>query len=309
MTVPRGWKASATLFTTFCALVFLTNLSILIWAATHKHGPSDTTLVLRTGANAAECAHIQNLNKWGHLLINVLSTVLLSGSNYCMQCLSAPTRADINAAHRRGKWLDVGVPSIHNLVGGGIERRRTVLWVVLGLSSLPLHLFYNSAVFTSTSSNNYAVFSVDSAFMNSTATESSNYADMGYLLRSGFDTSRIEIPIESMVDLAARLREQARDGLLVNLTREDCVTQYTKSFQSAYRNVLLVSDGHNAGVDFDQYDGLFWNSKNSLNNNAVSFFSPSPSPSTLPVDRKREGWGERRKHVPARYITSRPPEF
>ena len=144
--LPRGWKVSALLFTAFCSLVFITNLSVLIWAATHNHGPSDMTLILRTGSNSAQCEAIQDLNKWGHLLINVLSTVLLSGSNYCMQCLSAPTRSDINSAHLDGRWLDVGVPSIHNL--RWISRRRLYLWLVLGLSSLPLHLLYARSFIT-----------------------------------------------------------------------------------------------------------------------------------------------------------------
>jgi hypothetical protein len=136
----KGWRASALLFTFFCALVFITNLSVVIWAATTKHGPSDLTLNLRTGENASQCADVQNLNKWGHLVINLLSTVLLSGSNYCMQCLSAPTRRDINAAHLDGRWLDIGVPSVRNL--RWISRKRLCLWLTLGLSSLPLHLLY-----------------------------------------------------------------------------------------------------------------------------------------------------------------------
>lgn len=138
--LPRGWKVSATLFATFCTLVLITNLSVLIWTATHRHGPSDMTLILRSGANSAECSSIEDLNKWGHLLINVLSTILLSGSNYCMQCLSAPTRSDINASHALGRWLDVGVPSVHNL--RWISRKRLYMWMILGLSSLPLHLLY-----------------------------------------------------------------------------------------------------------------------------------------------------------------------
>ena len=145
--LPRGWKVSATLFTVFCSLVFITNFLILILAATHNLGSSDTTLILRSGSNKDQCDAIQNLNRWGHLLINVLSTVLLSGSNYCMQCLSAPTRSDINSAHLGGRWLDIGVPSIHNL--RWISKKRLYLWLVLGLSSLPLHLLSVQSSITS----------------------------------------------------------------------------------------------------------------------------------------------------------------
>jgi hypothetical protein len=67
-----------------------------------------------------------------------LSTVLLSGSNYCMQCLSAPSREEVNAAHAKGKWLDIGIPSVHNLKS--ISMKKVGLWWCLGLSSVPLHL-------------------------------------------------------------------------------------------------------------------------------------------------------------------------
>lgn len=73
-------------------------------------------------------------------MINVLSTVLLSGSNYCMQVCSAPTRRDIDLAHSSAtaKWLDIGVPSLRNLKH--ISLRKRALWCLMGLSSLPLHL-------------------------------------------------------------------------------------------------------------------------------------------------------------------------
>jgi len=35
------------------------------------------------------------MNTWAHLAINMVSTGLLAGSNFCMQVLVTPTRADI----------------------------------------------------------------------------------------------------------------------------------------------------------------------------------------------------------------------
>jgi hypothetical protein len=64
--------------------VFAINLGILLWAAKHEKGPDAITLVLRNGNTATECDGIAGLNRWGHLLINVLSTLLLAGSNFCM---------------------------------------------------------------------------------------------------------------------------------------------------------------------------------------------------------------------------------
>ena len=86
------------------------------------------------------CTKTGNLNTGAHFFINVLSTMLLSSSSYCMQCLSAPTRKEIDAAHECGIWLEIGVPSIKNL--RNISKKRTFAWAMLGLSSAFLHLLY-----------------------------------------------------------------------------------------------------------------------------------------------------------------------
>lgn len=73
-----------------------------------------------------------------HVLINILSTALLTASNYCMQILSASSREELEAAHARNTWLDIGIISFRNLAY--IDRRRMIFWCILGLSSFPLHL-------------------------------------------------------------------------------------------------------------------------------------------------------------------------
>ncbi|KIW88601.1 uncharacterized protein Z519_10647 [Cladophialophora bantiana CBS 173.52] len=236
--VPRGWKGSTLLFSTFCAIVPTLNLGVLIWAAAKsKNGVSGDygILVLCEGRGSHQCSGIQDLNKWALLLINLLSTILLSGGNHCMQSLSVPTRSDINSAHSSGRWLDIGVLSIRNL--RWISRKRLLLWLLLGLSSLPLHLFYNSAVFISTSSNNYAVFIVDRTFLESNSTN-------GVLTTSMSEG----MPAISIPEFASQLHDVANSNKLVNLTTEECRTAYIKTFQSSYRNVLLVSDSK-VGID------------------------------------------------------------
>lgn len=47
-------------------------------------------------------------------LVSVLGLVLLTGANYVFQVLSSPTRPELGAAHDKGKWLDIGIPSIRN---------------------------------------------------------------------------------------------------------------------------------------------------------------------------------------------------
>lgn len=127
-----GWRFGAINCAIWASIVFFINFVVTIWASTAHKGSGDNVLF------EGDCDRVDNLNMWVHLLINLFSTVLLSSSNYCMQCLSAPTRRDVDRAHARRVWLDIGVPSIHNLKH--ISKKRVLLWALLGLSSLPLHL-------------------------------------------------------------------------------------------------------------------------------------------------------------------------
>lgn len=77
-----------------------------------------------------------------HALINILSTGLLAASNLAMQCLSAPSREDIDSAHSRGKWLDIGTFSYRNIFA--MDNRRKLTWLVLLLTSVPIHLMFVS---------------------------------------------------------------------------------------------------------------------------------------------------------------------
>ncbi|KAH7081153.1 hypothetical protein BKA63DRAFT_202647 [Paraphoma chrysanthemicola] len=107
-------------------------------------------------------AHQTTISRWNtafHVFINALSTILLSGSNYTMQVLSSPTRDDIDKAHSKKQWMELGVLSPRNM--RAIPRKRTWLCMLLSLSSIPLHLFYNAAVFKVVASNDWNLNVVD----------------------------------------------------------------------------------------------------------------------------------------------------
>ena len=136
--------------------VLITNTILTIVAAA-KSGVSDGLGILQTG----DCKKTKSVDRWLHLLINILSTLLLGASNYCMQCLSSPTRRELNKAHSTSTWLDIGIPSTRNL--RRIARFRLVLWLLLALPSIPLHFLYNRAVFSATSFQDNSVFIVTEA--------------------------------------------------------------------------------------------------------------------------------------------------
>lgn len=55
-----------------------------------------------------------------------------------MQRLCAPARDEVDSAHRKRIWMNVGVQSLRNL--RMIRKRRAVLFLMLGATSFPLHL-------------------------------------------------------------------------------------------------------------------------------------------------------------------------
>ena len=147
----QGWRAGILFCTAAAGTVLLLNTLLLIITAA-KYDIVDGLATLHRGS----CSQMTQASRWLHLLLNVLSTVLLAASNYCMQCLSAPTRQDVDKAHAKRRWLDIGVPSFRNL--GSIPRSRGFLWSLLAISSIPLHLLYNSIFISTQASNDYAAY-------------------------------------------------------------------------------------------------------------------------------------------------------
>ena len=109
-------------------LVLLANIAATVFCVVYY----DTPIIYR-----GNCGVAHSIDTGLHGVINVLSTLLLSASNLSMQLLAAPTRTEIDRAHMKKVWLDIGVPSIRNM--RYIAKRRRALWILLGFSSLPLH--------------------------------------------------------------------------------------------------------------------------------------------------------------------------
>ena len=113
-------------------VIFSVNLACTVYFKI-KWGQADDINAIYQG----DCSRTEMINTGLHVVINILSTLLLGASNLCMQLLAAPTRSEIDAAHERRVWLDIGVPSIRNLKY--IHKTRLAVLIVLGLSSIPLH--------------------------------------------------------------------------------------------------------------------------------------------------------------------------
>lgn len=112
--------------------VLILNVAALAYAASR----SRNFLGNATISNGS-CVTSKRVSCGLHMLINILSTLLLGASNQAAQYVGSPTRAEVDAAHRKSPWVDIGIPSLRNL--RSISGVRVILWFILMCSSFPLH--------------------------------------------------------------------------------------------------------------------------------------------------------------------------
>ncbi|KAK5050551.1 hypothetical protein LTR84_003832 [Exophiala bonariae] len=200
----HGWRTGALISSFLAGFSLLINIAVAAWLGTRSVSSGLGVVSIFTG----DCGTVQTMDLWVHLAINILSTLLLGGSNYCMQCLSAPTRMDVDAAHKKGKWLDVGVPSVRNL--GAVPWYKTFL--------------YNSAFYKSLATNDYDIFVVQ----------------QGFLDGGRFDTEGIVVQKGSL-DPTIIQQGLTIPGRYERLENADCIKAYATDINSDRRNVVLVS--------------------------------------------------------------------
>ncbi|KAF7195462.1 hypothetical protein HII31_03354 [Pseudocercospora fuligena] len=165
-----SWRTTVRLGALLGTATLVLNTLILAWAL--------KTFEVIDGAATIyneSCEGSDKIAAYTHFAINIVSTLLLSASNNCSQLRSAPTRKDVERAHAKGDWLDVGVQSVRNL--RTIPFYRTALWLTLLGSSIPLHLLhmriklfwdvsYNSVIFETQAAQVYKSALVTNDFAN-----------------------------------------------------------------------------------------------------------------------------------------------
>lgn len=192
------------------------------------------------------CSLVKSLDIVAHLFINILSTVLLGASNLCMQLLAAPTRKEVDKAHSQQTWLDIGVPSFRNLFS--IKRSRVVLWVLLALSSMPLHFVYNSVISSSIPGYEYATAVVSENFLrgapfgNGFVSNSQINATITPGPWNGSGTFAYEWPPLNVWNRTSALLSWPTLAMdptkFSNMSNSDCLDLYTNNF--AHRTNLIV---------------------------------------------------------------------
>ncbi|KAI9723449.1 MAG: hypothetical protein M1828_004179 [Chrysothrix sp. TS-e1954] len=219
----RGSQWGVAACASSAGVVLLINFITTVSLAGSKGFADGSSTIFR-----GDCSKAQTYSTVTHLFINIFSTVLLSSSNYCMQCLSAPTRQEVDEAHRRGKILDIGVPSVRNLFS--ISIWRSIFWAILCLSSVPLHVFYNSAIYSSTGVNDYVAISVNEAFL---TLPSVNLTELGL----GVFAEQFG----NFTEVGKRMRSLYSAGELDRLEPRECIGAYAVDYISDRRNLLMVA--------------------------------------------------------------------
>ena len=150
-------------------IVLLCNITIIIIGSTRDYDKDGVADLIK-----GDEPSVSQWNTVLHVIINALSTVLLSSSNYTVQVLSSPTRGILIKPIRGIRWLDIGILSLRNM--RALPRKRTWLCLLLSLSSIPLHLLYvilsrpdrkltgssyNASVFKIIASNDWNLYVVD----------------------------------------------------------------------------------------------------------------------------------------------------
>jgi hypothetical protein len=194
-----GWRSGALVSPAGAICVALFNIIITIWVFQRpKHEINGTIGTLFRG----RCNDVRRLNVLVHVLVNALSTLLLCGSDYCMQILSAPNRAEIDHAHAKKYWLHIGVPNIRNLKR--IAPKKKWIWFLLGLSSATLHRFFNSVVFANLQANDYSVIPTTEDWLHGAAFNTYSLLDFTDNAKKSFadkfDTYRINVSVQVMLN-------------------------------------------------------------------------------------------------------------
>lgn len=140
---PRsGWRRAAHVNSAVLAVITIILACFLVASTSRTGSWTKANMFFTRTCNDGSAA---KLNVSLHLLVNIVSTAVFASSNFFMQVVNSPSRREVDAAHAKGSYLSIGVPSIRNAFL--VSRFKTCCWVILLLSSIPIHFISNSMIF------------------------------------------------------------------------------------------------------------------------------------------------------------------
>ncbi|ETN41729.1 uncharacterized protein HMPREF1541_03665 [Cyphellophora europaea CBS 101466] len=233
-----GWRVGACSAAVIGCLTMVVNVVALRWLKSHPNLETGLVEVYR-----GDCHQVERLHIWSHFAINLLGTLLLSGSNYCMQVLCAPTRSELDRAHAKRQYLNIGIQSPRNL--WLISPYRAIMWWVLGLSSIPLHLVYNSAFYSSIGVSDYRIDLVAPGFVNG---EPFEVTDNSFINGITYDRCGTNSTCMAAVEnLLANARIETDQKRVQRLDPAACLAAYANPLLTDRSNLVLVTSGEPTG--------------------------------------------------------------
>ncbi|EXK82470.1 hypothetical protein FOQG_13183 [Fusarium oxysporum f. sp. raphani 54005] len=232
-----GWRKTA-LYLTILATILTIFLVTALVISLHVVNGGGASIFGETAILSGSCDKTSNANLWIHLAINVIGTGVLGSSNFFMQVLVAPTRKDVDCAHASKRWVEIGVPSIHNF--RFISKRRILLWALFSLTGIPLHLVFNGSILESKATNGFVAIMASETFLDGarftlpSVTTSSSYP-------STLDNE--SPPNKTIRSIKSSLGEESWE----RLGFQDCMRRYNdlEVLMLDHRHVVMVMSNQN----------------------------------------------------------------
>ncbi|KAL2812282.1 hypothetical protein BJX63DRAFT_432724 [Aspergillus granulosus] len=219
----RSWIKGVAICSWVMGSVLVINIILTIIAAGLAYGGNDSRNFSFASMYKGKCSTAKNWSTGMHLVINILSTLMLGASNYCMQCLASPSRAQVDEAHSKRIWVRIGVPNIWDLLSRQRGKRQLLGWILL-ITSAPIHLIYNSAFYVSLSPIQYQVIVGNGGTLGENAT-------------SDFKDCMLE---NTDIGFGA-YNNAVNDGSFDILSKPECVETFAQDFAARHRMVVLVT--------------------------------------------------------------------
>jgi hypothetical protein len=232
--LPRGFLWCLSLVAT----VLLICLIFTIWAgATHSTQPG-LVIALHEG----KCSTAREANFWVHLLINALATVTFAASSYTMQRLAAPTRQDLDNAHKDGDSFRIGSLAIWNFTL--LSRTKGLIVALLWASSFPLHLVFNSAVVYTATNAEWSKYAIQASESQLSSLRSNTTVQSLNITRDalGLQGPIFDVYLGSDGQVAAAQVIMQQLPQMTELSPMECIQTYRSGSNATWGDVVVVTE-------------------------------------------------------------------
>lgn len=128
-----GWRGGVVFNSLISFIILVAEIIVLIVILTKTK-----LLAGESAVWSGDCGRAERINIGIHVVINVIGIVLLAGANYAFQVLSSPTRREVDKAHEKRRWLDIGVTSVRNFAH--ISGFRAILGIIILFTAISIQV-------------------------------------------------------------------------------------------------------------------------------------------------------------------------